>query len=188
MLTITIPKSRLWNSKKEEFINTKEYILSLEHSLVSISKWEAKWHKPFISDDKKTNEQTVDYIKCMTLTQNVDDHVYMALTKQNFEEIGAYIDNKMTATWFNEPKNSQQNHIKKEVITSELIYYWMISFEIPFECQKWHLNRLLTLIKVCNAKAKAANSKKSSGVNKREILSNNAELNAARRKSLGTSG
>jgi len=187
MLTITIPKSRLWDSKKEEFINTKEYTLSLEHSLVSISKWEAKWHKPFISDDKKTQEQTVDYIKFMTLTQNVDDNVYMALTKQNFEEITAYIDNKMTATWFSEPKNGPQTPAKKEVITSELIYYWMIALEIPFECQKWHLNRLLTLVKVCNAKAKAANGKKNS-VNKREILANNAELNAARRKTLGTSG
>lgn len=188
MLTITIPKTRLWDSKKEVFINTKEHTLSLEHSLVSISKWEAKWHKPFISDEKKTQDQTVDYIKFMTLTQNIDDAVYNALTKQNFEEISAYIENKMTATWFSENKNQPNVPGKKEVITSELIYYWMIALEIPFECQKWHLNRLLTLIKVCNAKAKAANSKKGSNVNKREILSNNAELNAARRKKLGTSG
>jgi len=187
MLTITIPKSRLWDTKEETFINIKEQTLSLEHSLVSISKWEAKWHKPFISDDKKTHEQTVDYVKCMTVTQNVDDAVYLGLTKENFEEITAYIENKMTATWFSEPKNTPQVPGKKEIITSELIYYWMIALEIPFECQKWHLNRLLTLIKVCNAKAKAANGKKSS-VNKREILANNAELNAARRKKLGTSG
>lgn len=187
MLTITIPKSRLWDTKEEAFINIKEQTLSLEHSLVSISKWEAKWHKPFISDEKKTQEQTLDYIKYMTLTQNVDNNVYNALTKENFEEITAYIENKMTATWFSEPKNAPQVPGKKEIITSELIYYWMIALEIPFECQKWHLNRLLTLIKVCNAKAKAANGKKSS-VNKREILANNAELNAARRKKLGTSG
>jgi hypothetical protein len=187
MLTITIPKSRLWDTKEEAFINIKEQTLSLEHSLVSISKWEAKWHKPFISDEKKTQEQTLDYIKYMTLTQNVDNNVYNALTKENFEEITAYIENKMTATWFSEPKNTPQVPGKKEIITSELIYYWMIALEIPFECQKWHLNRLLTLIKVCNAKAKAANGKKSS-VNKREILANNAELNAARRKKLGTSG
>lgn len=187
MLTITIPKSRLWDAKEEAFINIKEQTLSLEHSLVSISKWEAKWHKPFISDEKKTQEQTLDYIKYMTLTQHVDNNVYNALTKENFEEITAYIENKMTATWFSEPKNTPQVPGKKEIITSELIYYWMIALEIPFECQKWHLNRLLTLIKVCNAKAKAANGKKSS-VNKREILANNAELNAARRKKLGTSG
>lgn len=188
MLTITIPDKKLWDSKNEVFINLKERTLTLEHSLVSISKWEAKWHEPFISDKKKTQEQTVDYIKFMTLTQNVDDVVYVALSQQNFKEISEYIDNKMTATWFSDSKTSPNVPGRKEVITSELIYYWMIALEIPFECQKWHLNRLLTLIKVCNAKAKAANSKKGSNVNKREILSKNAELNAARRKKLGTSG
>ena len=185
MLTITVPSMRLWHTKKEEFIYTKECTLNLEHSLVSISKWEAKWHVPFLSDEKKTNAQTIDYIKFMTLTQNVDDLVYEALTKENLEKITNYIENTMTATWFSEPKNKPPGPVKKEVITSELIYYWMIALEIPFECQKWHLNRLLVLVKVCNAKAKAANQKKS---NKKATLSNNAELNAARRKALGTSG
>lgn len=184
MLTINIPSKRFWDSKNEVFINLKERSLTLEHSLVSISKWEAKWHEPFISDKKKTQEQTVDYIKFMTLTQNVDDLVYSGLTQENFKEIGEYIDNKMTATWFSENKHSPPGPVKKEVITSELIYYWMVALNIPFECQKWHLNRLLTLIKVCNAKAKATNKK----TNKRELLSKNAELNAARRKKLGTSG
>lgn len=183
MLTITIPKRKLWDSKNEVFIDIKEYTLALEHSLVSISKWESKWHIPFISDKEKTYEQTIDYIRCMTLTQNIDDAIYSALTKENLKEISEYINNKMTATWFNETNNPQTRG-KKEVITSELIYYWMIALEIPFECQKWHLNRLLTLIKVCNAKAKAVNKK----TNKRDILSRNAELNAARRKMLGTSG
>jgi len=184
MLTINIPSKRFWDSKNEVFINLKERSLTLEHSLVSISKWEAKWHEPFISDKKKTQEQTVDYIKFMTLTQNVDDLVYSGLTQENFKEISEYIDNKMTATWFSENKYSPPGPVKKEVITSELIYYWMVALNIPFECQKWHLNRLLTLIKVCNAKAKATNKK----TNKRELLSKNAELNAARRKKLGTSG
>lgn len=185
MLTINIPKKRLFNDNTQEFFYTKEYTMSLEHSLVSISKWEAKWHKPFISDEKKTQEQTADYIKFMTLTQNVDDKAYDYLTKENFEEISAYIENKMTATWFSElPKTTSGPTPKKEIITSELIYYWMIALEIPFECQKWHLNRLLTLIKVCNAKAKSANKK----TNKRDTLTKNAELNAARRKALGTSG
>jgi len=184
MLTITIPKRKLWNTQLEEFVDTKEYTLVLEHSLVSISKWEAKWHKPFISDEKKTQEQTIEYIKCMTLTQNVDENCYSMLTKENFEEITKYIDNKMTATWFSEPLNKPTGPVKKEIITSELIYYWMIAYEIPAEYQKWHLNRLLTLIKVCNAKAKTANKKQS----KKEILASNTELNAARRKKLGTSG
>lgn len=184
MLTIIIPKSQLWDAIKEEFLYSKEYTLVLEHSLVSISKWESKWHKPFISDEKKTHTETVDYIKCMTLTQNVEEKAYDMLTEENLKEVSDYIQNKMTATWFNEPKDKTPGPIKKEVITSELIYYWMIALEIPFECQKWHLNRLLTLIKVCNAKAKAANTKP----NKRKTLQNNAELNAARRKTLGTSG
>ncbi|NCU31628.1 MAG: hypothetical protein EOM23_01530 [Candidatus Moranbacteria bacterium] len=187
MLTIKIPKRRFWNSDIEEFVNTKEYTLSLEHSLVSVSKWEAKWHVPFISDDKKTQEQTLDYIKFMTLTQNIDDNVYTLLTKENFKEIDDYIANKMTATWFAEPIGPKPRPIRKKVITSELIYYWMISLEIPFECQKWHLNRLLTLIKVCHEKSKSANDKPKSK-NKRDILSKNAELNAMRRKQMGTSG
>lgn len=188
MLTIIIPRVRLWDSKEEVFVSSKEQTLSLEHSLVSISKWEAKWRKPFLSDDKKTNEQTLDYIKCMTLTQNVDDVVYNALTKKNLEDVSNYIDNKMSATWFSEPKKSSDAGGKKEIITSEVIYYWMVSFNIPFECQKWHLNRLLTLIKVCNAKNKAANGGKKGGVNKKEIMANNTELNKIRRQQLGTSG
>lgn len=186
MLTITIQKKRLWDSKNEVFVNTKEQILSLEHSLVSLSKWEAKWHIPFISEEKKTHEQTVDYVKSMTLTQNVDDITYDMLTKENLEEINCYIDNKMTATWFAEPIGPKPRPTKK-VTTSELIYYWMISLEIPFECQKWHLNRLLTLIKVCEVKSKSANTN-SNNKNKKEMLSRNAELNAARRKQMGTSG
>lgn len=185
MLNIIVPGKRFWDGNKNEFIFTKETKLSLEHSLVSISKWESKWHKPFLNDDKKTREEVTDYIKCMTITQNVDDLVYTVLTEDNYKAITSYIDNKMTATWFNDPKNgTNKSPIKKEVITSEVIYYWMISLNIPFECQKWHLNRLLTLIKVCNAKAKAANTKQS----KKDILTNNAQLNAARRKQLGTSG
>ncbi|MFU8785833.1 MAG: hypothetical protein ACNA7U_01190 [Candidatus Izemoplasmataceae bacterium] len=185
MIIITIPEKRFWNEVTNEFITTKECKLSLEHSLVSISKWESKWHKPFLSDEIKTQEETVYYIKCMTLTQNVDSLIYSALTNKNLIDVKKYIDNKMTATWFSEPKmGAAQKPVKKEVITSELIYYWMISLEIPFECQKWHLNRLLTLIKVCNAKAKSANKKG----NKRDTLSRNAELNAARRNQLGTSG
>jgi len=184
MLTILIPKKQMWNTQDEVFTYTKEYTLSLEHSLVSISKWEAKWHIPFISDEKKTQIQTVDYIKCMTLTQNVDDDAYDMLTKENLECVNEYIQNKMTATWFSEPPKKPGLSPKKEVVTSELIYYWMVALEIPFECQKWQLNRLLTLIKVCNAKAKATNKKQ----NKKETLANNAELNAARRKALNTSG
>jgi hypothetical protein len=182
MLQITIPGRELWDEKKQEFTYTKDQTLSLEHSLVSISKWESKWHKPFIGKDAKTNEEVVDYIRCMTTTQNVDQEVYAFLTPNNIKIVNDYIEDKMTATWFNERKDIPPR-TNSEQITSELIYYWMVALEIPFECQRWHLNRLLTLIRICNIKSKPA--KKQS---KREILSNNAALNAARREKLGTSG
>lgn len=180
MLQITVPSTELWDERKLEFINTKEQVLQLEHSLVSVSKWEAKWCKVFLSKKEKTYEETIDYIKCMTLTQNVNPDVYRCLTKENFEQINEYISAPMTATWFSDEKNAPNS---RDQITSELIYYWMIAFSIPFDCQKWHLNRLLTLIKICNIKNK--DPKKMS---KRDIMSRNAALNAARKKQLNTRG
>ncbi|MGB4293547.1 MAG: hypothetical protein WBJ37_11785, partial [Bacteroidales bacterium] len=147
MLQITIPAVELWDERKQEFVTTKEQTLQLEHSLVSISKWESKWCKPFLSKQEKTSEETLDYIKCMTITQNVDPEVYNYLTNKNIEEINNYINAPMTATYFSDEKTSKTS---REQVTAELIYYWMIALNIPFECQKWHLNRLLTLIKVCS--------------------------------------
>lgn len=180
MLRITIPATEQWDEEKEEFVYTKAQTLQLEHSLVSLSKWEAKWNQAFLSNKDKTFEQTIDYIRCMTITQNVRDEVYGLLTNKQIEEINDYISAPMTATYFREDKNAKPN---REVVTAELIYYWMIMLNIPFECQKWHLNRLLTLIKVCNIKN--APPKKRS---KRDIMSQNAALNAARRKQLNTKG
>jgi len=182
MLQIIIPKAELFDEKTREFVYTKEQTISLEHSLVSISKWEAKWHQPFIGKETKTNEQIIDYIRCMTITQNVEDSVYNYLTEKNIKDVNQYIDDPMTATWFTERKDVPKPP-SREQITSELIYYWMVALEIPFECQRWHLNRLLTLIRICNLKNKPA--KKQS---KRDTLSNNAALNAARREKIGTSG
>ncbi len=182
MLTITIKGREEYNRKTKEFIIIKDTKLSLEHSLVSVSKWEAKYHKPFISNEQKTYEETVDYIKFMTITQNVDQNVYLLLSKENMKEINEYIGNSMTATWFTE--HEQKTYKKNsEQITSELIYYWMVALQIPFECQKWHLNRLLTLIRICNIKNQPPKK-----YSKRETMSRNAALNAARKKSLGTSG
>lgn len=180
MLQITVPAMELWDEKKEEFVTVKEQKLCLEHSLVSLSKWESKWRKPFLSKDKKTEEETRDYVRCMTITQNVDPNIYNYLTEKNMKEIRNYITAPMTATWFNETKNSNRN---QEKVTSELIYYWMISFGIPLECQKWHLNRLMTLINVCNIKNQPP--KKHS---MKEIMSRNTALNAARRKKLNSKG
>ena len=180
MLRITIPAVEQWDEAKQEFIYTKEQTLSLEHSLVSLSKWESKWCKPFLTKQEKTFEETLDYIKCMTLTQNVDPEVYNYLTNGNIKEINEYIEAPMTATYFSDEKTSKTS---REQVTAELIYYWMIAFNIPFECQKWHLNRLLTLIKVCNIKNQPPKKR-----SKKDIMSRNAALNAARRKRLNTKG
>ena len=179
MLTITIPAREMFDDKTQRFLSTKEQTLQLEHSLVSLSKWESKWNKPFLNKDDKTTEETLDYIRCMTITQNVNPDVYMGLTPSNIEAINKYIDSPMTATTFHNDKQSGP----KQVVTSELIYYWMISHNIPMECQKWHLNRLLTLIRVCNVKNAPAKK-----MSKRDIASQYASLNAARRNKLNTRG
>ena len=180
MLTITIPSVEMFNEKTQEFFSTKEQTLQLEHSLVSLSKWESKWNKAFLTKTDKTKEETIDYIKCMTITQNVDPNVYSCLTPSNIEEILKYIEAPMTATTFS---NFNQKEVNREVVTSELIYYWMISLNIPMECQKWHLNRLLTLIRVCNIKNTPPKK-----MSKKDIMSRNAALNAARRKQFGSTG
>lgn len=180
MLKIIVPAAEFWDEINEEFIYKKEQTLQLEHSLVSLSKWESKWNKAFLGKQEKTDEEIRDYIRCMTLTQNVDPEVYTRLSVENYTAINAYIEAPMTATYFSEDAQTKGN---REVVTSELIYYWMISYNIPVEFQKWHLNRLLTLIRVCNIKN--APPKKRS---KREIMKRNAALNAARRKSLGSMG
>lgn len=179
MLEITIPEIENYDEEKNEFFMTKECTLRLEHSLVSISKWESKWHKPFLVSDEKTIEELTDYIRCMTITQNVDPNVYFGIPDSEFKKVEEYIQDPMTATTFKEQK-SQAN---REIVTSELIYYWMVALEIPFECQKWHLNRLLTLIKVCNIKNQPQKK-----MPIREILNNNRALNAARRKKFHTKG
>ena len=180
MIQIVIPAAEQWDESKQEFINTKEQILCLEHSLVSLSKWESKWEKPFLSKKEKTHEETIDYIKCMTINQVTDPDVYLHLTRDNIEQINRYIQAPMTATYISENRNGKSNN---EQITAELIYYWMISLNIPFECQNWHLNRLIMLIKVCNIKNQPPKKR-----NKREIMSQNAALNEVRRKQLNTKG
>lgn len=180
MLQITIPSTEMYDETTNEFKRTKEYVLQLEHSLVSISKWESKWNKVFLSKDDKTYEEVIDYIKCMTITQNIPDEAYRYLTKDNIDQIEKYISAPMTATWFS---NEKKTGVNREKTTSELIYYWMIALNIPFECQKWHLNRLLTLIRVCNIKN--APPKKMS---KSALMKRNAALNAARRQQYNTSG
>lgn len=181
MLTITIPASEYYDVKENKFVSLgKEQKLNLEHSLVSISKWESKWHVPFLSESQRTLEQSIDYVRCMTLTQNVDPKVYNFLTNDNFTQINEYIADPMTASTVTERGNKRG---PREVITSELIYYWMIACEVPMECQKWHLNRLLMLIRICNAKNQPAKK-----MSKNDIMRRNSSLNAARRKASGSKG
>lgn len=181
MLQIEIPISpEGWDEEKQEFVEAKTVTLRLEHSLVSLSKWESKWHKAFLSKGEKSVEETLDYVKCMTVTQNVDPDVYNHLTTENIRQVNDYIANPMSATVI---YDDQKAGPSRETVTAELIYYWMISLQIPFECQKWHLNKLLTLIKVCNVKN--APPKKRS---KSELASQYAAINAARRKKLNTKG
>lgn len=181
MLTINIPISpEGWDEKKQEFVDPKVQTLQLEHSLVSLSKWESKWKKPFYSKKEMTEEETLDYIKCMTLTKNVSSDVYDHLTRENIKAVMDYIGDSMTATTFGMNEKGPNN---REVITSELIYYWMIASNIPFECQKWHLNRLITLIRVCSIKNTPPKKR-----SKRELMSRNAALNASRRQQMNTKG
>ena len=181
MLRIVVPISpEGWDEKKQEFIEPKVQVLQLEHSLISMSKWESKWCKPFLSSEDKTIEETLDYIKFMTLTPNVSPDVYMHITRANMRDINDYIAAPMTATTFSEDKNTKG---KREIVTAELIYYWMIALNIPFECQKWHLNKLLTLIKVCNIKNSPPKK-----MSKKETKNRYEALNAARRKKLNSKG
>lgn len=182
MLKIDVPGCEFYDEREEVFVNTKSIQLSLEHSLVSISKWEAIYCKPFLSDAPKTEQEVIDYIKCMTLTQNVDPDVYKCIPSEELIKIKNYIEAPMTATTIS---GGKQQHNKKQILTSELIYYYMIAYQIPFECQKWHLNRLMMLIQVCDAKNQDPKKNKMS-VN--DVRKQNASLNAARRKAMGTKG
>ena len=175
MKTITIPAAELFDESTNEYIYTRETTIKIEHSLVSVSKWEAKWETPFLNA-KMTREQSIDYIRCMTITQNVDPNIYKAISTSLLNEVNKYIDSKQTATWFNDKKNGPH---KMRTVTSELIYYWMIASGIPFECEKWHLNRLITLIRVCQEESKPS---------KQMTLEERKALNNARRQKYRTKG
>ena len=180
MLQITVPAlvREDYDERTNEFVYTvleKERKLRLEHSLISLSKWESKWHKPFLSKKEKTDEELLDYIRFMTLDSNVNPEVYYRLSPGNYDQIEKYIADPMTATTFSDDQNRKHS---REIITAEIIYHWMISQNVPFDpCERWHLNRLITLIRVCSIKN--APSKKR---NKGDTALKHARMNAARKK------
>lgn len=187
MLTIRTPQRELFDEAKQEFINTESVKLELEHSLVSLSKWESEWEKPFLSNDEKTEEETYSYIYCMCLnSEEIPQETFKPgmFSVENLEEINAYINKKMSATFFRETPN--QTGGRREIITSEVIYYWLIAMSIPTNpCEYWHLNRLFNLIKVTNEKN---NPKKTNNKPSADALAERRRLNAERRAQLATRG
>ena len=188
MLKLYIEGRELFDEETSSFYSIKPQTISIEHSLVSISKWESKWHKPFLKNAHNSNtgisttEEFIDYVKCMTLTQNVNPLVYACLSNENINQIAEYIEDPMTATTFSDTRPGGSDN---SVITAELIYYNMISYGVPMECQKWHLNRLLALLRVCAIKNSSESGKKMS---KSEVMARNRALNAQRRAKHGTRG
>lgn len=181
MLIVEVLSMEMWDEGNNKFVYTPPGILELEHSLVSLSKWEEKWHKAFLKENEKTVEESIDYVRCMTLNE-VDPDVYKGLTNKNIEAINEYIRDPMTATTFG--KEARKGPIRQQIITNEIIYYWMTALQIPFDpCQYWHLNKLFALIKVCSIKNSPP--KKAS---KEEILKRNRALNESRRKAANSKG
>lgn len=185
MLKIKTQKKEFWDEKTQEFVYSEGCEFRLEHSLLSISKWEAKYHKPFFSKEEKTDEETLYYIKCMILDDDIDIESINTIHifgNEELSEINAYINDSQTATWFSDNKKNKKSK-SPEQVTNELVYYWMIALGIPFECEKWHFNRLLTLIEVCNIK-----NEKPKNMSKKELYSRNTALNQLRRKQMNTHG
>ena len=183
MLNLKIPEiSELWDEKTQQFYSVHAQTIQLEHSLIAISKWEAKWHRPFLDDlrwKKITPDQLMDYIKCMTVTHNVDDIVFRSLQAPQLQEIIDYINDPATATTFSN-SDSVPNF---EIITSEVIYWEMIALGIWKECEKWNINRLVTLIQVCNNK-----NKKGQAMPTNKIHSQNRMVNEMRKAKYHTRG
>lgn len=178
-LEILVPGAEMYDEVEEVFVYTKDVRLKLAHSLISISKWESKWKQPFLSPRQKTMEETMDYIKCMTINGRFDDEVYTRLSPSNIQDVNDYIEAPMTATTINTPKGGG----KAPVVTSEVIYYWMLSMNIPFECEKWHINRLLMLVQVCNIKNQPEKK-----MSRQELLNRNRDINNKRLVKLKTEG
>lgn len=181
MLDLVVPGAEVYDDEANEFNTVGDVVLQLEHSLLSMSKWESKFQKPFLSDEKKTVEETVYYIRAMIISPIYPSDIVQRLTEDNMQEINGYIESPQTATTFHDYGNKQVGG--RSIITSELVYYWMVTYNIPFETETWHLNRLLTLIRICNAK-----NSKPKQMSRAEAARQRADLNAQRRAMLNTTG
>lgn len=182
MLKITVPETELFNEATGEIFKVKSQELALEHSLISISKWESKYLRPFLDESNQmTAAETIDYIKFMTCTPNVRPEVYLCLTQKNIDDIVEYIQAPMTATTFYNTAPTKPNH---EKVTSELIYYWMLANNVPSEYEKWHIRRLLTLLRICGIK----NNPNPKKMSKKDLSARYKQLNAARRAKSGSKG
>jgi hypothetical protein len=181
MLTLIVSGEEFFDEASETFLTVGDVTLELEHSLLSLSKWESKFEKAFLGPTPKSHEETIAYVKCMILGE-CDDAIFNRLTIEHFNQINNYVDSRHSATTFRETPNRPG---RREVITAELIYYWMVAFNIPFSCESWHLNRLFSLIRICNIKN---SSGKESKMSKSEIMARNQALNAERKARLKTTG
>lgn len=181
--TIIIPGDQLWDPVNNRFLKKSDVRIVVEHSLLSVSKWEQKWKVNFIGNKDLTTEQFLDYIRCMCITPNIDPEIFQKLPMSTIEEITNYIADPMTATTITEPPGKQQKS-KYKILTNEVIYYWMTALQIPFDpCERWHLNRLLVLIKIASIEQQP--DKKMS---KADAMRQQRSLNAARRARFGTKG
>lgn len=180
MLRIIVEGDENFDEEKQEFLNVEDVVLDLEHSLLSLSKWESKYQKPFLSSNNKSSEEMFGYLAAMIMTPNVESDVLYRCSQDTIDRIQEYIDSPQSATTFG---MMPERKGPGEIITAELIYYWMVAFNIPFECETWHLNRLFALIRICNIK-----NSKPKRIPKHEMAMRNRELNAQRRAQLGTSG
>lgn len=181
MLLVSIKEQRLWDEKKEEFILLKPAEFEIEHSLSAVKKWESKYKKPFFGREEKTIEDILNYIRCMTLTRGVDPDVYNYIPQENLKEILEYIGDSMTASWFS--KTPEEKGGKREIVTAELVYYWMITLQIPLECENWHLNQLFTLIRVF-----AVKNGKNNKMNKKDAAAYREAINQANRARFKSKG
>ena len=180
MLRITVPAQEMWDEEKEEFVYGDEVTLELEHSLVSLSKWESKHHKAFLTKKEKTPEEHLDYIKCMTLTEDVPDEVYARLTQENIDQIVAYIEDPMSATYYFDDKKQTGS---RDVMTAEYIYYCMFANGIPLDFENRHLNKLIAIIKMCGLKNSPPKK-----MSKSDIANRHRQINAANRAKYHTKG